>query len=83
MEKIKITKSSVTEELIRSAYIWIDESKKSYEESKTFPVEDYRNRNRENDADRYRAMAHALYLVGRNLGIKFPDDIEEKFKAAE
>lgn len=81
-EMAKITKSSVTDELIRGAKLWLAESKKMDEEKKKYKVTDYRYQNREDDALRYRSMSQALYLCGKHLGVVFPDEIETTFKVS-
>ena len=63
--------------------LWIKCAEESKAKASNFEIGSYQRDNADNECSRFDSMAHALYLLGRNLGVVSEDDYPQFKRSKE
>lgn len=80
--KRSILVSDLRKRIMFDIDLWLKQAAKEESKKNACEIGSFKWNNAVSEEDRYRAMAHALYLLGENLGVVSADDYPQ-FRRSE
>ena len=77
-----IPTADLRKRFMRDIDLWLENAEESKVKASNFEIGSYQRDNAENECSRFDSMAHALYMLGTNLGVISENDYPQ-FKRKE